>query len=302
MITGKTVRTRNSEVPVGRISLHQPTHEGHLEIADLQLFGAVLSDGRRVVAGEPLSRAMENLRPGTDDLELQILSELARKPCISFRDRTGRLHNGLDASMVAQVVGAHKVLNAERGTSGQGATQSAQPEARTAIGRFISQVLEIDLIGLIDSVTGYATSAHDQMLRGALNHHFRQPWIAWIRRFPNDFFQELLRLRKWTASDACADGGRMLAVATDDVVFARLDQATVSELMQRKPKEFRIIRRPKANGRLPLDVGHPALIRQLQLILELMRMSDRWEDFLPLLDRAAPRHTPAGPSAALSGR
>lgn len=88
---------------------------------------------------------------------------------------------------------------------------------------------------------------------------------------------------------------RALVVAryTNDVVYSRLAPGILKELQERNPKDTKGNRKAKHHQWLTEEVGHPALAQHLYAVIGLMRLSNTWNEFKGLLDRAYPKRKDA---------
>src|SRR5258708_28611260 len=76
-----------------------------------------------------------------------------------------------------------------------------------------------------------------------------------------------------------------------DIVYSRLLPHIMEELERRMPRSESGRRKGKLHQLFSDDVGHPALAQHLYAVITLMRVSDDWEDFMRMLDKAHPRKT-----------
>lgn len=147
----------------------------------------------------------------------------------------------------------------------------------------------IGIIALVDEATGYQEVRDRLALQAILDRYLRKEFAAWAKHFPNEFYEHIFRLRKWTWRGMQVNRPQVVANYTKDIVYARLAPGILKELEVRNPKDDRGNRRAKHHQWLTEDIGHPALERHLYAVTGLMRIADTWEGFKKMLDRAYPK-------------
>jgi hypothetical protein len=121
-------------------------------------------------------------------------------------------------------------------------------------------------------------------LQAMLDMFLRKELAAWAKRFPDEFYEHIFRLRGWPWKGRGKNPPQVVAACTKDIVYARLAPHILEELERRNPKEGG--RRKGAHHQwLTDDVGHPALAQHLHAIITLMRVSKTWPQFKHMLGR-----------------
>jgi hypothetical protein len=82
---------------------------------------------------------------------------------------------------------------------------------------------------------------------------------------------------------------QVVANYTKDVVYSRLAPGILRELEAKNPKNEKGYRQAAHHQWLTEDVGHPALAQHLYAVIGLMRISETWEEFKRMLDKAYPK-------------
>jgi hypothetical protein len=144
---------------------------------------------------------------------------------------------------------------------------------------------KVGLVALVDEATGYQEVRDKLALQAILDEFLLKEFAAWAKRFPDEFYQHIFRLRGWTWKGMKVNRPQVVAKYTRDIVYARLAPGILKELETRNPIE-RGHRKAKHHQWLTEDVGHPALAQHLYAVIGLMRISDSWEQFKAMLDRA----------------
>jgi P63C domain len=144
------------------------------------------------------------------------------------------------------------------------------------------------IAGLIDEATGYQDVRNKQALQALLDAYLRKELAAWAKRFPDEFYEHIFRLRGWQWKGRSKNPPQAVAGYTKDIVYARLAPHILEEL-ERKNSIEGGRRKTKHHQWLTDDVGNPALAQHLHAIITLMRVSHNWNQFKTVLDMAHPK-------------
>jgi hypothetical protein len=152
----------------------------------------------------------------------------------------------------------------------------------------VTSLAKVGITGLIDEATRYQQVRARDALQAYLDKVLRKELAAWVRRFPENFFQEIFRLKRWTWT-----GGTKRPSVTGkyvtDIVYSRLGPGVLEELEKLNPKNEKGRRVARHHQWLTEDVGHPALAQHIYAVTGLMRMSDSWQEFMTLLNKGYPK-------------
>jgi prophage antirepressor-like protein len=128
------------------------------------------------------------------------------------------------------------------------------------------------------------------MVREAVAKLFVRPTLgAWAKRFPDEFYWHIYRLRGWTWRNMEVNHPQAVATYTIDYVYERIAPGLLDELVKRNPANERGSRKARHHQFLTDNIGHPALERHLYAVLSIMRASPTWGDFTIAMDRFHPR-------------
>jgi hypothetical protein len=147
----------------------------------------------------------------------------------------------------------------------------------------------VGIIALIDEVTGYEEIRDELALQAILDAYLRKELAAWAKRFPNEFYQQMFRLKGWQWKGMSVNRPSIVGKFTNDLVYERLAPGVLKELQTRNPKDEKGRRPVKHHQWLTEDVGHPALAQHLHAVIGFMRASSQWEQFYRLMQRAFPK-------------
>src|SRR2546421_1440471 len=132
---------------------------------------------------------------------------------------------------------------------------------------------------LVDEATGYQEVRDRLALQEILDKFLRKEFAAWAKRFPDEFYKEMFRLRDWQWQQLKGRRPMLVSFYTRDLVYDRLAPGLVTELELRNPKDETGHRKAKHHQWLTEEVGHPALERHIHAVMGFMRASTRWDQF-----------------------
>lgn len=276
-------------------------HTGELHLGEIAIQCAVLPDGRRVLSQRGVGRALGRGYGGADwrrddgggnlpfflaakSLKPFISNDLLvlmREPIQYQHGKGGGLAHGIEATALPQVCDVW--LKAREA----GALSEPQKVVAQKAEILMRGLAHIGVVALVDEATGYQDVRDRQALQAILDQFLRKELAAWAKRFPDDFYKEIFRLRGWKWSTMKRPG--VVAAYTKDLVYARLAPGVLDELERKNPVLPSGRRKAKHHQWLTEDVGHPALAQHLHATIGLMRASDSWEGFKALMNRAFPK-------------
>ena len=147
----------------------------------------------------------------------------------------------------------------------------------------------VGITALIDEATGYQEVRDRLALQKILDRYLRKELASWAKRFPDEFYQQMFRLKGWEWRGMGLKRPRIVGLYTADVVYQRLQASLLEELQRLNPKDEHGHRPAKHHQWLTEDIGHPALAQHLYAVIGLMRIADTWDEFYRLLQRAYPK-------------
>lgn len=268
-----------------------------LRIGDLEISCFVLSDGRRVLTQGGMFRAL-GMSSGSGhrdgDRLASFVSGRSISPFISEKLRLaitspikfrvpagGAYANGYEAEILAEICEA--VLRARE----SGSLQKQQEHIALRCEMLVRAFARVGIIALVDEATGYQEIRDRYALQKYLEMFVRKELAAWAKRFPDEFYEQIFRLRGWQHG-VVKNGPRCVAKYTNDLVYKRLAPNILEELERKNPIEGGR-RKVKHHQWLSDDIGHPALAQHLHAVIMFMRASTNWQGFLRLMDTAMPK-------------
>ncbi|WP_346290936.1 P63C domain-containing protein [Sphaerothrix gracilis] len=275
--------------------LSRATHQGNLQIGDLNLRCFVLENGKRVISGRTMTTAIgmkgrgqgtaritthKTLNPFIDsDLTLAIQNPISFIGAGSIKTNPT---SGYEASTLVEICEA--ILNAR-----DAGVLKTEQEVRYAhhCDILMRGFARVGLIALIDEVTGYQAERARNALHQILENYIAKELLPWSKRFPDEFYQEIFRLRGWQYDPMSVKRPVLVGKLTEKIVYERLPYGVLEELKAKNPS-VKGKRRHKHHQFLTSDIGHPHLDKHLASVTALMRVSTTWKGFEKLLSKAFP--------------
>jgi hypothetical protein len=280
------------------------THTGELAIGSVSLPCAVLEDGTRVLTltgilkaigrtGEstgsdpqtfnlPVFLRAKNLKPFISD-ELRSTSEPIKFRMLHVAGRGG---SSLTYGFRAEILPLVCQVFIEAGLSAKlSAKQMHIAEKCRSLAKGFGIV---GITALIDEATGYQEIRDRAALQQILDKYLRKELAAWAKRFPDDFYVQIFRLKGWPWKGMKVNRPGVVAAYTKDLVYARLAPALLEELEKLNPISDG--RRPSKHHQwLTTDVGHPRLQEHLIGVIAIMKGSATWDHARRMIQRAYPK-------------
>ncbi|MCA3643075.1 MAG: P63C domain-containing protein [Methylobacterium sp.] len=271
-----------------------------LKIGDIEIPCYVLDDGTRVLSqsgtlgGLGLSKGSAG--SGGSDRLASFATGKGISPFISrellavienpirFRHEVaGGTAFGYPATILPEICEA--VLSARQA----GALQKQQLHIATQCEALVRAFAKVGIVALVDEATGYQADRQRDELHRLLSAYLSEERLAWAKRFPDEFYKQVYRLRGWSWPVGKAKTP-LLGHITNDVVYERLPPGVLPKLRELNPKLEETKRRKHRHHQfLSEDVGQPDLRDHIIQIIPLMKVSKTWEGFKKLLDVAFPK-------------
>ena len=282
------------------------THYGDLKIGDITIPSAVLQDGTRVITQRGMFVALGRHKDQRRDkprsttgqrffwrptiflpLFQRSWSDGAVLSSLSFREARGVLGaiSPLDMTPEFFLSSAQCFL----GRQGSGRVASEPRTYRECVQGNPKRLSIVGIIALIDEVTGYQEVRDRDALRQILEQYFQQELAAWVKRFPDEFYREIYRLRDWPWQGMGKNRYSVVAHYTKDLIYERLAPGVLEEMERRNPKTEDGSRRAKHHQWLSEDLGIPKLQEHFAAVLALQKAHDDWDSFYAAMQRALPR-------------
>ena len=302
----KQIARRAADVRWGT-DIPQATHDGPLKIGDAELDAAVLGNGVRLLSQGTFLQAIGRSRTpkaGTGGLSTVdglpfFLQAEQLKPFISnelmlsttpilFRLKSGQRTIGYDAKLLPMVCEVYLRFR-DHTLAENGKVPRQYEHIVRQCDVLMRGLATVGIIALVDEATGYQETRDRLALQAILDKFLRKEFAAWAKRFPDEFYQQIFRLRGWQWRGMKVNRPQVVAHYTNDLVWERLMPGILKELKERNPKDERGRRRGLHHQLLTDDIGHPALAQHLYALITFMRAEHNWDDFKRRLDVALPK-------------
>lgn len=169
-----------------------------------------------------------------------------------------------------------------------------QQEAKAQKAEILVRALaETGIVALVDEATGYEKVRPQNALREYLELVIRKELAAWAKRFPDEFYINIYRLKGWPWPGMGKNRYSVVAQYTRDLVYQRLGPGILEELEQKSPRKANGGRPNKLHQWLTDDIGHPMLAQHMHAILMLQRLAISsgygWKRFIQMMDQVLPK-------------
>jgi len=196
----------------------------------------------------------------------------------------GRTAYGYEATILADVCDA--VASARRAGL---FVQAQQKHIADRCDILMRGFARVGIIAMVDEATGYQYLRARRSLEQILDKFLRKELGKWAKRFPDEFYQQMFRLRGWDYQNFSTARPGIVGKYTVDLVYARLAPGVLKELLEREPKGEKGRRKHHLHRWLTEDVGHPALEKHIFAVEILMRANTNWDRFYRSMQRALPK-------------
>jgi hypothetical protein len=301
-----TADQRISKIP-------KATHEGDLTIGSVVIPCAVLSNGQRVLTQRGFLRAIgrhEQMtggeRGGADGGEPvpPFLASKSLKPYISaslmaasrpidFRMQ-GKRGNDRALGYPAELL--PRVCQVYLDARDAGTLPPNQAHIAKACDVLIRGMATVGIIALVDEATGFQSERDRTELHQILAAFVAKELLPWTRRFPDEFYKQMFRLRGWAFSQLVpSQGPRYAGRLTNELIYECLPEGVLADLRERNPTDDKGQRKHRHHQYLTMNIGHPTLERHVASVTALMRASNDWDTFMELFKRAFPKASTESP-------
>lgn len=281
------------------------THKGMLKIGEASIPCAVLNDGRRILSETGITNALGSRSGGSKRMKKRISEAGAPLPVflaannirpfisddlmegpfqpIVYKD--GRRHLiGYEATVLS------KICNVWLDARNAGALQAQQMDRAHKAEWLIRALADVAIIALVDEATGFQEERDRDELHRILALYLAEERLAWAKRFPDEFYKQVYRLKSWQWPPEGRAKPQVLGHITNEVVYDRLPPGVLEELRRRNPTQEETKRRKWRHHQfLSQDFGQPDLRDHLLQVIAVMKVSRTWDGFKRAFDRAFPK-------------
>jgi hypothetical protein len=285
--------------------LPQATHEGWIRIGEIEIPCAVLKDERRLITQSGMMRALGRARQAKgrqyydSDVNLPaFLTAKNLKPFISrelevtssqieFLTMQGRRAFGYEAELLPKI--CRVFVEAEKA----GVLTRGQFHIAVRAHVLREGLINVGIVALIDEATGFQAVRPQDALQAYLALVIRKELAAWVKRFPDEFYENIYKLKGWPWPGMQKNRISVVGKYTRDLVYERIGPHVLTELEKKNPKDEKGNRRSKHHQWLTDDVGHPLLAQHLHALIMFQRLAitrgHGWNRFLGMVDQVLPK-------------
>jgi len=200
-----------------------------------------------------------------------------------------KIGNGKTAPLGFEAIMLPELCNAVIDAADQGALSPQQQPMATQAKILLRAFSTVGITALVDEATGYQEVRDRIALQEILERYISDELLAWAKRFPDEFYEQLFRLRGWQYTHMSVKRPSIVGRLTNDIVYQRLAPGVLEVLRELVPRDEHGRLKHHFHRRLTEDVGHPALAKHLHAVIALMRASSNWDRFSRVLERAFPK-------------
>lgn len=282
------------------------THESTIKLGDIEIECAVLEDETRVISERAMTRAFGGKRGGSHWKRVKeggakmpvylsaknyspfITDELSRalSEPVRYKTKTGNVAHGLDAKLLPEVCNVFlKARDVEK-------LHPKQIPLAAQADIIMRGLATVGIIALIDEATGYQRDRRFDALAEILEQFIAKELRPWIHTFPDEFYEQLYRLRGLEFPRDNVKRPSYFGHLTNDIVYKRLAPGVLEELKKKTPKNNSGRLKQHLHRRLSKDVGHPKLQAHLDSVVTVMKLNadGDYDGFKEMLDRVKPRY------------
>ncbi|RQV12221.1 hypothetical protein DF047_04320 [Burkholderia cenocepacia] len=285
--------------------LPKATHEGVIKLGDIEIACAVLEDGRRLLTQSGMLRALGRARQakgrGYYDADVNLPAFLTAKnlkPFISkdlevtssqieFLTARGSKAFGYSAELLPRVCDVYlQARDAEK-------LDQRQSHVAMQAELLVRALAQVGIIALVDEATGYQGVRPKDALQQYLEMIVRKELAAWAKRFPDEFYENIYKLKGWLWPGMQKNRYSVVAHYTRDLVYERIAPQLLRELEVKNPRNEKGERKTRFHQWLTDDVGHPMLAQHLHTIIMFQRLAIAngygWARFVKMVDAVLPK-------------
>ncbi|MFM9940692.1 MAG: P63C domain-containing protein [Hyphomicrobiaceae bacterium] len=254
----------------------------------LAVLGERSGGSKRLKKAAELDGALLPLFVAPSQLKSFITKELEDGPLkpIDYQDGD-RVVRGYDASALVAVCNIW--LRAREA----GALQDQQL-AKAQKAEILTRALaETAIVALVDEATGYEKVRPQNALQTYLEMLVRKELAAWAKKFPDEFYENIYKLKGWVWPGMGKNRYSVVAHYTRDLVYERLAPGLLKELESKSPKNETGQRSMKMHQWLTEEIGDPMLAQHLHSLVMFQRYAiangHGWKRFLHTIDQVMPK-------------
>lgn len=284
-------------------------YEGEFFIGNVPISCAVLPNGKRIITQSTFLDVLgRSSRPAagtgilttygdlpvflsSDDLKPYISEEVNEliEPVFFKNKRDNRKKVGYDARLLPKTAEVYLRFRDEILKEKKEIPKRYQ-KMIIAADILMRGLADVGIIALIDEATGYQRDRARNALAKILEEFIAKELRPWIHTFPNEFYEQLFRLRGLSYPVMTIKKPQYFGHLTNDIIYARLAPSVLEELKKTIPRDEKGRHKYQFHRKLTEDMGHPKLRELLSSVITLMKISKNYQQFHKMLDDVNPRY------------
>lgn len=290
-------------------NLPKATHPGVIKIGDIRIPCAVLDNGKRVLTEHGITTAILGSRSGAskrikkmqeingapvplflapNNIKSLISKELWDGPLTPILYyENDKIVSAYDANLLPAVCDIW--LKARE----IGVLQKQQYNKAQKAEILTRGLASVGIIALIDEATGYQAIRPYDALQKYLEMIVRKDLAAWAKKFPDEFYENIYKLKNWTWPGMKKNRFSVVAHYTRDLVYERIATGLLEELEKKSPRDETGNRKNKLHQWLTDEIGNPLLAQHLHSLIAFQRLalsnSYGWNRFVKMVDKVFPK-------------
>lgn len=294
------IARRAAAVRWGKYAVLESVREGRLKIGDADFQCFVLDDETRVLSRASFVRAIG--RTGKVKGGRRFDEELQTPTFLTAENIKPYWPNGLEGNS-KPIIFSHKgvemigyraellpdVCDVFMDAHNAGKLRKNQQHIAAACRLLSRGLTRVGIIGLVDEATGYQRDRAANALSEILEKFIAKELRPWVRTFPDEFYEQLFRLRGLEFPRDSVQRPQYFGHLTNDIIYSRLAPGILDDLKKATPRDIQGRHKHHLFRRLSSDLGHPRLREHLAAVIATMKLSENYEDFLQNLERVRPR-------------
>lgn len=282
--------------------LIKATHEGKLNIGELEISCAVLNNETRIISRNAVFKAFGRTKRGrakgevrvpnmpsfidANNLQPFVNDELSHElKQIDFIDLNGKPDSGYNALILPMLCKVYLDARAAR------VLKKAQEPLARASEILLLGLSNVGIIALVDEATGYQEARDKSALQEFLSKFIKEQRGIYVKTYPDEFFEAIFKMRHLTWS--IANKGKKpqyIGHYINNFVYSRIAPNVLNELRKVNPKDQSGKRKGKHTQHIDIDYGHPKLKEHLSILTAFARASGyNWTNWERMVNRALPK-------------
>jgi hypothetical protein len=157
----------------------------------------------------------------------------------------------------------------------------------------VRSLSRVGIVALIDEATGYQSIRTQDALQKYLEVLVRKELAAWVKKFPDEFYENIYKLKGWPWPGMSKNRYSVVAHYTRDLVYERMAPGLLQELERKSPKNEKGQRSSLLKDWLTEDVGDPLLAQHLHSLVMFQRLALAsgygWKRYVHMVDQVLPK-------------